>query len=1053
MSDFDMTRTHSDVITDLSVTVGSQSGDPMVLNCIPFSVSNQVGPDSGSFSYSSLFNGKSIEESPKVFIDSPGAGITPVYVGKFIFISADSGDAIAVIALDNRVSTISPASLLFGRSGTYSTEIATNLLIVPFEENGVQTTATSVQTVLGSNSDAYSRVRANATPSTTFEVRRMSTSYYDARTRAGTGKIRRAIGAHFIARDGLNTPRRGSFHISEFPMAQVRVDPTSVGNTQITVPSGAGHPDTRGIRKGMVVRQWDADGAETGKFGYISGVTDGSYNIDVTLYNVSTENEGGTHVAQATTNWGATDQADIYVPIRAGHVIHVTNPYLHISGDALITEVDYDEGPGLQTTTMKYVMDNPAALIEAVKPTPMLATLDTDGAGVASRAQSARVVPNSGTTVLTKGSYQQVNWPAQKLYIGSERYDIASGNSTTANGGSAISNSEWSAIYFKPDSEGGSDIEYDVDTVANIRANSPGEAIIISKIRASTASTGDPEWEPQVSMPQGAQYDGSGDVFKGELPSSLFSDGNKSFTSDLEWTGVSNTEVGWSNGSSGNGTVTLSDGTALTITKSTNGSGVGYNLSNGTYYFYIQGLAGTGTYSMAKSTTASDASGDAKILLATVGVDTTLDVKPVILPYNSKKPSISAVAIQADGIVADSIDSLAITSKHTITGATIQTSASANTGIKIGTTANKIIVYDSSNGATDGSLEFRDDSGNLGGSIRRTAFSSGEVGASLNVLAFYAPLSSNSITDVAYMGVGVGHAHAVYDAVSGATANTKMLVEGSIELKQVDSGNPANVYFSNNSGAVQGGMYMSGGTLTVKGTSLEGLAYGNLKGARFYSDLQADTGVGGWSGYSWYGGPSNPLFGTGSTSLGADTGMAALKHDSTGNTYLSLHSDGDISMTFGDNTAASTYHYQSHYTKSMYPSGGGDPSTYDIGYVNTSSTDGSGHYVYDNIVGTAFIMTTHEGGTSPSLPASGTLQSFGAVFTKRSNIYASAEVWAKDAAGNLTQLSPHDENGNWIFHAHNEKTGKTLKIHMEKLMRKLNDELGGDFIEEYTEEL
>ena len=83
----------------------------------------------------------------------------------------------------------------------------------------------------------------------------------------------------------------------------------------------------------------------------------------------------------------------------------------------------------------------------------MLATLDTDGAGVASRAQSARVVPNSGTTVLTKGSYQQVNWPAQKLYIGSERYDIASGNSTTANGGSAISNSEWSAIYFKPDSE------------------------------------------------------------------------------------------------------------------------------------------------------------------------------------------------------------------------------------------------------------------------------------------------------------------------------------------------------------------------------------------------------------------------------------------------------------------------------------------------------------------------------------------------------------------------------------------------------------------------
>jgi hypothetical protein len=225
-----------------------------------------------------------------------------------------------------------------------------------------------------------------------------------------------------------------------------------------------------------------------------------------------------------------------------------------------------------------------------------------------------------------------------------------------------------------------------------------------------------------------------------------------------------------------------------------------------------------------------------------------------------------------------------------------------------------------------------------------------------------------------------------------------------------------------------------------------------FSGVRFYSNIAADTSVSGWSGYSWYGTPTAPIFSTASTTLGSDTGMGAFKYDSGGQTYVSIHSDGDISMTFGDATAAAMYQYTSaFYTKSVYPMGGGDPSPYNIGYVNTAGT--SGHYVYNNIVGTAFIMTTHEGGTSPALPASGELQSFGAIYTKRSNIYAHSEVWAKDASGNISQLSPHDENGKWIFHTHNEKTGKTLKVHMEKLIRKLNDEFGGGFIEEYTEEL
>ena len=38
-------------------------------------------------------------------------------------------------------------------------------------------------------------------------------------------------------------------------------------------------------------------------------------------------------------------------------------------------------------------------------------------------------------------------------------------------------------------------------------------------------------------------------------------------------------------------------------------------------------------------------------------------------------------------------------------------------------------------------------------------------------------------------------------------------------------------------------------------------------------------------------------------------------------------------------------------------------------------------------------------------------------------------VFVKDAFGNATQISPHDENGNWIFYSE-DKQGHTTKINM-----------------------
>jgi hypothetical protein len=64
---------------------------------------------------------------------------------------------------------------------------------------------------------------------------------------------------------------------------------------------------------------------------------------------------------------------------------------------------------------------------------------------------------------------------------------------------------------------------------------------------------------------------------------------------------------------------------------------------------------------------------------------------------------------------------------------------------------------------------------------------------------------------------------------------------------------------------------------------------------------------------------------------------------------------------------------------------------------------------------------------------------------------ASGEMKVIDAAGNVTVLSPHDDDGEWVFHSH-DNSGKVIHIQMERMMKRLDEMLGGGFIEEYIED-
>jgi hypothetical protein len=53
---------------------------------------------------------------------------------------------------------------------------------------------------------------------------------------------------------------------------------------------------------------------------------------------------------------------------------------------------------------------------------------------------------------------------------------------------------------------------------------------------------------------------------------------------------------------------------------------------------------------------------------------------------------------------------------------------------------------------------------------------------------------------------------------------------------------------------------------------------------------------------------------------------------------------------------------------------------------------------------------------------------------------AACELWVFNGNGEFTQISPHDpKTGEWIFLSHNVKTGRTLRVNMEQLVKEVEE--------------
>ncbi len=61
---------------------------------------------------------------------------------------------------------------------------------------------------------------------------------------------------------------------------------------------------------------------------------------------------------------------------------------------------------------------------------------------------------------------------------------------------------------------------------------------------------------------------------------------------------------------------------------------------------------------------------------------------------------------------------------------------------------------------------------------------------------------------------------------------------------------------------------------------------------------------------------------------------------------------------------------------------------------------------------------------------------------------ASAEVYVRDEAGNVTKLSPHNEKGNWEYFSRNTITGKVVRVDMEEMIKDIEKLTGKKYIKE-----
>ena len=118
-----------------------------------------------------------------------------------------------------------------------------------------------------------------------------------------------------------------------------------------------------------------------------------------------------------------------------------------------------------------------------------------------------------------------------------------------------------------------------------------------------------------------------------------------------------------------------------------------------------------------------------------------------------------------------------------------------------------------------------------------------------------------------------------------------------------------------------------------------------------------------------------------------------------------------------------------------------------VGIGNTSPNDAldvTGNVRISNYLALNCAGTTDPTGSPPLL-------NHAHIYSKLTG--GTAEVFVQDSDGNVTQISPHNPEGEWHYFSRNTRTGKVVRVNMEKMIRKLEEITGESFMEEWYEDI
>ena len=150
----------------------------------------------------------------------------------------------------------------------------------------------------------------------------------------------------------------------------------------------------------------------------------------------------------------------------------------------------------------------------------------------------------------------------------------------------------------------------------------------------------------------------------------------------------------------------------------------------------------------------------------------------------------------------------------------------------------------------------------------------------------------------------------------------------------------------------------------------------------------------------------------------------------------------------GENNADQEVNYAKISGKILDRTDGSEDGIIEFAFLKNGSNNISGRFRSDSLQllnDTSLRVTGHiELKSLSGDPSGGT--DLAQIYAKDDS--SSAEVFVQDEAGNVTKISPHNEKGEWEYFSRNTKTGKTVRVNMEEMIKDIEKLTGKKYIKE-----